>query len=192
MNAHFQLNAITNVLQAVCGCHDALTVYTHTHTLDLELWCVFSQEIMSQLKISCPLPKCSEVGVFCQNHFLFIYFFYLFPDPVSHHPQPPSQHFCPHNFRGRIWGGGSTVKDEYPSQPCDLPFCLLFSFFFSFFYTCLQPSSVWPDLHRTLHHASPHLKSPALRTCGWGSNKSVMPLITSHLTVDSAPLVIRG
>lgn len=29
MDAHFQLNVITNVQQAVCGCLGALTVYTH-------------------------------------------------------------------------------------------------------------------------------------------------------------------
>lgn len=50
MDAHFQLNVIRNALQAVCGCLDALTVYTHT--LDLELWCVFLQEMMPQLKMS--------------------------------------------------------------------------------------------------------------------------------------------
>lgn len=46
MDAHFQLNVITNVLQAVCGCLGALTVFAHM--LGLELWCVFSQEMMPQ------------------------------------------------------------------------------------------------------------------------------------------------
>lgn len=100
MEAHFQLNVITNVLQAVCGCLDAVTAYTHK--LDLELWCVFSQEMMPQLKMSCPLPKCNEVG-FLRSIFS-CHFIFLFSDSVSDHPHLPfSQHFFPHKFRGRIY-----------------------------------------------------------------------------------------
>lgn len=133
MEAHFQLNVITNVLQAVCGCLDAVTAYTHK--LDLELWCVFSQEMMPQLKMSCPLPKCSEVGFFrsiFSCHFIFTQCLTI---PIYHFPSTSSH----------------TNSEE--------------GFMFFFCTRLIFSPSVWPDLHRTLHHASPHLKSPALRAC---------------------------
>lgn len=104
--------------------------------------------------MSRPLPKCSEVGFFFGAYLAAA----LFSRFVTQCLTIPIYHFSallPTQVQRKDLCF-SPVQDEYSLQLCDLLYCL---------YIYLQPPSVWPDLHRTLHHASPHLKGPALRTC---------------------------
>lgn len=161
MDVHFQLNVLTKVLQAVCGCLSALTVYTHM--LHLERWCVCSHRKWRHwLEMSCPLPKSSEVGGFfsftaCLAATLFSYSW------LTVWPSPPTifSAVLPTQVQRKdLWF--SSGHDGY-SLSTDFLFSLHFSIY-------LQPPSVWPDPRCTLQHASPHFKSPAFRTRLWSSN----------------------
>lgn len=159
MDALFQLNVLRKVLQAVCGRLSALIVYTHM--LHLERWCVcvcvltgndatgWRCHVLYQILV--------RYGVFFFFHSMFSWhFIFLFPDSLSDHPHlPPSQQFCPHKFRERIYGF-SSVQVEQSLQLCD-PLGLLPTVLTVFY---LPPASIC--LARSpLHLAaepSPHFK----------------------------------
>lgn len=165
----------------------ASTLTVYTHMLDLERshrkWC-------HGPKMSCLLPACHKAGIFFRAYLLLlINLASCFPTRFLTHPHlPASQHFCPHTYRKRRKDFCS-AQDENSLPLCDLLCRFLFSLLFCIY---LQPPSVWPDHHRKPHHASPRLKSPALRTCLWTSNKTVMPLTACHLTVAPAQPVTHG
>lgn len=134
----------------------------------------------------CPLPKCSE-GFFFFRCIFSCHFIFLFPDSVSDHLHlPSSQHLCPHKVRGR------TFFFLYKMNILSSSVTFSADSYFLYFFIITSSLHLFGLISSTLHHASPRLKSPALRTCLWSSNKTVMALTVCHLTVDSALLIIHA
>lgn len=167
-STQFQLNVIANVLQAVCGCLGTDTLHAHARFIALphfshRKWC-------HSLTMSCLQPTCPQMGFFFFSiaHLLLLIYLVSYSSLIFWPSRDPVFSALLPTHLQRCEGRFLRFSSEYSLPLCDLLFCFLFSLLF-FIYP--QPPSVWLDLHRNSHHASPHLKSPALRTCLWTATR---------------------